>query len=409
MAECQCDYCLQIMQVPAAAAGRKILCPLCGDPMTVPKPGDNPRFKKFVLRDAIDKFKYTEWDREFARAVLVQGKLPEKTLSAAIGTFMKASRKNSDLTLATHIQNQGLLAAGDISALRKLVKGAAKPGATPAATQFVQCPNCFANVDPAKRSCKFCGQRLTDQALVTCPACKHEQEKKEGGRVCVRCKANLQTGLKEKVQRCPGCNGVVYGDPTQCPHCQAILKTASQIAAERRAEGERAQKKKVRKKVTRIAAAAGILLLAILAWFPIRALFRTMSVGSAQSSLEDRLKAFSKTLTENNPDALAPFLAPELRDMAPADRLRLVCTGQKKGAAVKSINSVTPLEIEMSEDEKSAFVTSALKIVLDHKESGAASAFIRPKTYTAEWYWVRKDGNWLLSTSPQREASPATQ
>ena len=80
MIKCQCSYCLHMMQVPPAMGGRKILCPLCGDPMTIPKPSEEPKFKKLVLRDSIDKYQYTEWDRAFAHAVLEQKKVPEKKL-----------------------------------------------------------------------------------------------------------------------------------------------------------------------------------------------------------------------------------------------------------------------------------------------------------------------------------------
>lgn len=388
MTKCQCSYCLHMMQVPPTMGGRKILCPLCGDPMTIPKPSEEPEFKKFVLRDSIDKFQYTEWDRAFAHAVLEQKKVPEKKLYAAIGAFMKASRKSSDLSLSQYLETENLLTKENTASLRGLLKGTVKT----METQYVQCPNCFARSDAGKRACKFCGQRLTDPAFVTCPACKCEHKK--GIHTCTKCGANLKTGLKELVRRCPACKELVYGDPKQCPACRVTLKTSRQITKEKRLVYERTRKKMI---MTGVCAAA-ILLIILVAWRPLKTGFRMMSVGYAQVSLENRLGTFGKLLKKDAPDVLNPYLTGEIKDMAPRDYLRILCTGANKGSEVKSILSVTLVEIAMSEDEDSAVVTAAVKITLKNEDS--ATILGRPKTHTVEWYWVRKNDRWLLSVAP---------
>ena len=66
----QCGHCLHLLGLPTNLVGRKIRCPMCGDPLTIPEPDTNRTFKKQKLATAIEKFEITDWDRAFARGVL---------------------------------------------------------------------------------------------------------------------------------------------------------------------------------------------------------------------------------------------------------------------------------------------------------------------------------------------------
>lgn len=391
MIRCQCDFCLYGMDVPDKMAGRKMLCPLCGDPMVIPKVDEEILFKKFVLRKGIEKFRLTDWDRAYARTLLEQKKVPDKELYGGICSYMKAKRKNADLGLAEHLQEREILTAADRDSIRELLKGTVKT----VETEYVQCPNCFASVDANHRACKFCGQRISDAALVTCPACKHEQEKSLTTMRCEMCGANLKTGLTEVAKRCPACMELIFGDPKRCPKCKVIVKTSREAHLEEKKKAERRRKLLI----TIGSSAAAVIILFCVAWGALRTGLRTVMVGGAQASLENTLGDFGKTLQGMDAEELKPFLTGPGKNLAEEDFFRMVCTGTVKGRIVKKISSVTPLEIMMNDDEKGAVVTTALRVTFQRESFGEGTrpSYTRPKTITIEWRWSRDDNQWHMA------------
>ena len=109
--QCQCDFCLHKMAVPPKMAGKKILCPLCGDPLSISQAGTEITLKPFSLREGISKFQFTDWDRAFSKVVLDEQSVPTKEFYVAICGYMKAKRKTDDISLSAHLEKEGILDA----------------------------------------------------------------------------------------------------------------------------------------------------------------------------------------------------------------------------------------------------------------------------------------------------------
>ena len=78
------------------------------------------------------------------------------------------------------------------------------------------------------------------------------------------------------------------------------------------------------------------------------------------------------------------------------DLLKVLCTGTKDGKNVRTVRSVTPVEITVSEDGNSAVVTAAVKMVFQEEMDLGRTRFSKPKTLTVEWSWVRYSDIWKI-------------
>ena len=91
----QCQHCLHVLGLPVNLVGRKIRCPMCGEPLTIPKADPKRTFKKQKLSVAIDKFDISDWDRAIAHKVLERGEVKGKVLYKAIVTTIKSAGARS--------------------------------------------------------------------------------------------------------------------------------------------------------------------------------------------------------------------------------------------------------------------------------------------------------------------------
>ena len=388
MIKCQCGHCLHILKAPANAAGRKVLCPLCGDPFRVPALRDKVTFRQFVFAEAIEKFQLNAWDKALARELRRSKKIADDALYKAICGYVKERRRKADLNLAAQLVAMGVLGVTECDAIRELIRGTVKKETV----TFVDCPNCFAKVDSSQRACKFCGQRLTDPAYATCPACKHEQKK--GPALCGECGADMATGLKVKAQRCPACNALVFGEPKNCPSCRVVLQTSRQKHVDVKAELAR-QKKRMMMLIG--AGAVAIVLIALL-WRPVGTAMRASSIGHARATLERRLDEFKDSLKDRDVKALRAVLQGSAQGVADDVILRVLCTGSRTGRSVVGLRSVTPDEIRMSDDEKSAVVTAVVRARMAQKVSDEGNfTLTQLRTFTVDWKWIRENGTWLVT------------
>jgi hypothetical protein len=385
MIKCQCGHCLHILKAPANAAGRKVLCPLCGDPFRIPDFGEKVDFRQFVFAEAIEKFQLNAWDKAFARELRKAKKITDDNLYKGICGYVKARRKKADLNLAAQLVAMGALGVTESDAIRELIRGTVKAETV----KFVDCPNCFAKVDSSQRSCKFCGQRLTDPAYATCPACKHEQKK--GPKLCVDCGADMVTGLKAKVQRCPACNAMVFGEQKNCPSCRVVLQTSRQKHMDVKAQLARQKKMMM---LIGAGAVAAIILIALL-WGPVGTAMRASRVGYARATLEETLDDFRAALKDRDVAGLRTALKGGAQGVDDAVILRFLCTGSKEGKKVAGLRSVTTDEIKMSDDEKSAVITVVVRARMAQKLSDEGGfSLTQLETYTVSWKWVLENDAW---------------
>jgi hypothetical protein len=279
----------------------------------------------------------------------------------------------------------GVLGVTEVDAIRELIRGTVKKETV----TFVDCPNCFAKVDSSQRSCRFCGQRLTDPAYATCPACKHEQEK--GPKLCVACGADMVTGLKVKAQRCPACDALVFGEPKNCPSCRVVLQTSGM----RRLEVSEALARQKKMLALVGAGALAVVVIVSLLWGRITTAMRASSVGHARATLERRLDEFKDSLKERDVKSLRAALHGGAEGIADDVVLRVLCTGSKTGKSVVGLRSVTPDEIRMADDEKSAVITAVVRARMAEKMGDEGNlSLTQLETYTVDWKWIREHDTW---------------
>lgn len=386
MIKCQCGYCRHLLGLPDTMGGRKILCPMCEDPLTVPKSTPPGQLKPPRLSEALERFKLNDWDKAFARKLLERHSLAEGDLYKALAAFLKAA-KREDVSLSAFLAREGALAREEAELVRELLKGTV----VSAKVEFVECPNCFANVDGRSRACKFCGQMLGDAATVSlCPNCKFENEKGAGR--CRKCGADMRTGLLGTEKRCPACDKPLRHDGDKCPWCGATLKTYK----DKRKDNDARR----RRKQTLMGLAAGgalaLALLAGLAWEPVKHLLRVAAVGREQAELETSAHAFAAALREGR--APAEFLAPGLA-VPEGAALRDCALGVGGEKRIKALKSLRITAIVLDQAKTAAEVTVEAEAVPE-APTGSDQADTRAVfggggiSLTAIWKWKRENCEW---------------
>ena len=395
----QCENCLHIQALPAKLAGKRILCPMCEDAITIPKADGKRTFKKQKFSSALEKFKLSDWDRTFAKALFKQKKMDSRSLYRAIIAVVKAAKKGREVGLGEYLRGEGAITAEECERIRTLVRGQVGDDKE----EFIECPNCFANISGSSHSCKFCGQKIGHtQAIAICPNCKHEQA--TGHSRCRRCMADMKTGLRGAAgltKHCPGCGFAVEGDPKKCPRCKA--KLGGHRRPDRKAEQ--------RGLLLRIAAGAAItvLLLGWICYHPIKTLVRSCIVGSAQAKLEDRVRLFTIALDDNALDRIEAFLDPEAEPTVERNTRGLILLGKDFKGRVKRVQEITVKNITLNESQTEATVEVLANLMVQEtvlKDGPAGSAAIddargrlglgQPREETVTWKWVRKSTLWLL-------------
>ncbi len=380
----QCSHCLHILGLPDKLAGRKIRCPMCGEPLVIPAPDPAREFRKQDLKTAIGKFEISDWDRAFAATVLERGKVEKKILYKALVALIKSAKKGTEVGLGEELKRAGAIDQAECDLIRDLVRGSVSTEKE----KFVECPNCFANISTKARSCKFCGQAMGDVSVAICPNCKHEQA--STAQRCSRCMADMKTGLRTGVRICHGCNRPVMGNPEHCPHCKAELREPTR---RKRVKSRRAFRIKVA-----VAAAAVLLLLGVFLYRPVHLLFRCASVGYGQAVLEERLRGFAAALRRNSLDSIEEFVADDAKLEIDRETRTRVLLGAIRDKRVSRVLAITIKSVELKNDGKSALVRvhAVLRVADRSMEEATRNVFStgRKKEIQTVWTWIRRKGEW---------------
>jgi len=392
----QCGHCLHILGLPDNLVGRKIRCPMCGDPLTIPPPDPQRSFQRQNLAVAIAKFELSDWDRAFALKVLERRKVDEKTLYKAIISIVKTAKKGAGTGLGEELKTAGALDEAECDLIRSLVRGTI----TDEKEAFAECPNCFASISGKARACKFCGQAMGDISVAICPNCKHEQPNTLPR--CRRCMADMKTGLRTGVEACPGCNRPLMGAPEVCPHCKAKLREPT-----RRVRARERNQLVFRAKIA-AAAMAGLAILILLFSGPLRTALRSLTVGYAQASLENRIRAFSDALQDNALEAIERCVDPQAALTVERDTRTEILLGTAFQERVSRVSAIVTADPELSATQDAAQVRVQATVLLTGREVGddTRNVFGRGRSHRAEvvWRWVRRQGTWYFT--PQETAAP---
>ncbi len=389
----QCHHCLHALGLPDKLVGRRIRCPMCGEPLTVPAPDAARHFRKQDLGQAIEKFALTEWDRAFARTLRQEKTVPDKTLYKALVAVIKAAKKGSTVGLGAELRNAEAIDGETCDRIRALVRGTVKS----TKEAFVECPNCFARISDKARACKFCGQAMGDVSTAICPNCKHEQPSSLPR--CRRCMADMKTGLREGVEICPGCNQPLMGAPEVCPHCKARLREPA-----RRKRDRSDNRRVMRRKLLAAGAVAGVILILLL-YGPICTLVRYATVGAAQAMLEGRVRDFGTALQDNVPDAIAAFVDPDTDLPVDEDMRTRLLLADDRQACVTRVKTVSIAAVQLNDEENRAEVRvqAALRVGAKGLEAAGTRRIVgggRRRSVDVTWQWIRRDGTWYVMPEP---------
>lgn len=399
----QCDHCLHILGLPGHLTGRKILCPMCGNALVIPKADPKRTFQKQNLRESLPKFQLSDWDRAIAEAVLDDGRLKDKQLLKALIELIKKNKKGPETSLSEVLVQQKLLSTEEQSAYRSRLRG----NVDAAETTFVECPNCFANVDSKLPSCNFCGQQLGASAeTAICPNCKNEQPRELER--CRRCMADMKTGLRPTKQRCNKCGELVLGAVEVCPSCKAPFAKPPRRGGRSRALPAWWWKG---------ALAAGVLVLVVLVWqYPtLRYCCRVLTVGAAQASLENRAEQLGTVLMERDRDHLEAYLHPEGEFKNDAVTWGRVLLGPEFQGKVRRIKEIQYVATRLSGEEplRGRLRLRVDAVVQDKNAITAGDGMDdvalrlggggKPKSFDVTWLWEQYDGRWYYREARRRE------
>lgn len=385
MTKFQCGYCLNALKMPSNLVGRKILCPMCTEPIVIPEPDPNRLFKKQNISQAIEKFKLTDWDRAFARTIHTDKILSDKDLLLSIAGTIKACKKGPEVSLGEYLYNQKLITAEQRKEIREKQRG----NVGKEKEEFIECPNCFATVASSLRACKYCGQKLGAEASVeVCPGCKNEQPRGLGR--CRRCMADMKTGLRPTSQRCPKCGELVLGSQSSCPKCQSALS--------RPGARQHSRKSGISKGALAGTTAAAIVMI-ILAIIFGGSIFESKET----KQLKNSITKLSAILEENATDQIKLCSDPEVDLKISPELPGYVISGNKQEKIIKKIKEITPLEITISKDKKTAQVKMKISVVMVDKsyaqdDMGLNRLFQgETKEFQPVWKWRYVENRWLLT------------
>lgn len=391
MVRFQCEHCNNLLALPPRLVGRKILCPLCESKLTVPPADPNRKFGKPDLRRDIERYKLTDWDRHYAKAVLDRVPVKPAEMQKAIAAIVTNARKGGDKTLADELLERGLIAATVNEDIRNQLKGVAKEG------KVIECPNCFANILATSRDCRFCGQHIGDtEQFRLCPNCKEEQ--RADTQSCAACGANMITGLVQGKDYCHRCGFALHGSPARCPKCHCRLREDPE--GDRQAREAKKRQESLKKKAPMLAVCAAVALAFL--GYGLYSGLRYLTLGADRIALEARVQSFAVALGDDDPSNLASFLPPSHVSKDLTLTRTTVLTGRAKGQ-IETLVSILPSEIVMDAQTSRARVNVQTRVKLKPQERlSDSSAAIQPlrgaQAYDVTWHWKLVDGKWIYDS-----------
>jgi Zn finger protein HypA/HybF involved in hydrogenase expression len=380
--EFQCDFCMEKISVPDRFVGRKIACPMCEKRHMVPEPDPARMFVRQELADSLDRFRLTDWDREYSKRLLELRPDAEDALRGAIASVRNAMRKGGGLSVSEALLKAGAVSADADASLRRAVK----TGARPEAEETSQCPNCFAEIPASGDRCRYCGQRLGDLLVVEmCPNCKQEQPRLR--KLCRFCGADMKTGLKPGVEYplCPRCGELVKQGRT-CPLCgTSVERTPESIRREQALKG-------AKEWLGRHSLSLVGLVLVIVGLVVWRNWDELTGAGERrlEAALRSRVERLDRALGSRDLEAVTDLVDPLANHAADARTLAAILGREGPLAGSSALRRAGPPAEAPEGIEHPAFEID--------REKGSASvatrATVAGSASRVTWRWVLREGVW---------------
>ncbi len=405
--EVACPSCGQRFSVDDKYAGRRAKCGVCNAVVQIPGPEPAGSGAPRTLGQAVERLDLREWETEYLRVLVALG-ADEPRLVAALNESRRPGVV-SDRSLPEFLVAKGVIEEG----LSHRAKLALKPRDDVAskATARVErvgceCPNCFQAIQPAWKSCPYCGERLKDEPelLTQCPNCKTDQP--QGSRFCFECGAHLEPGMYEELagKRCPRCGLVSFGKGTTCLRCgTAFNAPAPRVSPRELGPQLMATLKQLRTPLLGALVVVGV----ILGWGHIRGLasqgpkgaVSSLIHGQSEAALRSRVEEWNEALQYGDYERLATMFEPDLNATA-AQVPALIPAIAGFDPSRSRISEMSTERIESSGTTGTVYVKLSIRDIDPGSRPGGGAPIVLGGGKTTQqltWKWAQgSDGAWYF-------------
>ncbi len=400
-----CTNCLQKTKVGEKFAGRKALCPLCESSILIPKAGEQAaEAAPLDFVTVIDRFKISDWDKLYCKAVTSQGLAKERAVRSAVIDVRKRMRSGQGkLPIGEVFVTDGVISGAQHQKISDVISRKSEPSRAGAEEAKKACPNCFETISADSKKCPYCAEDLGDLRIMDmCPNCKHQQP--PAGRFCQECGADIETGLVGGVsnRKCPRCGMMSSGTETICPICKTSFdKPAGLVTAERTAK----------KVVTTFRNNVGYLILLAMIIAGLWAYkhreelwtgFRSELHGASETQLQDAVDEWIEALKYGDLGTLNAMVT-----KGRIEKSDIASILGHPGTEIQEILSIEKSDTNTKKDRAVVYVATKIRIPPKDTPGGGGNLEMMSKllggdessktihTAKTAWHWALKDKRWL--------------